>query len=174
VTFRSGPIVTDEPVGGWLELTIDSKGQWFFAGHLHNSAALKQYSFAVAAALNAPDSAGRIAYTEFKGHLQGGPDDANWGHGGTHGFVRSDWDRARAAGFTWSYNLEGDLVATLRDIRDNLGWGLAVAAMILLAPSGDDKRTLRCRDQLGQTVTIIIYDKSQPPPQCPPGSDPAP
>lgn len=127
VTFRSGPITTPSPVGGWLELTVNSAGLWRYNGHFHSSTSLKQYKLVVAAALKVADGDRQVVYAVHDGNLPAGPSDSDWDQRGREEFVRRNWDQVRTAGITWSWNLQGDFTEAVKDIRDFfIALGLAI------------------------------------------------
>ena len=103
ISLDSGPVVTDEPLGGWVKVVMNNKGDFTFTGHMHNSGATI-IEYVANVVVITPSG---IAYTlQHSGRTEGTvaglpfgtPDrDDDWATPGNNPHIRDNWKQVSQA-----------------------------------------------------------------------------
>jgi hypothetical protein len=166
-------LVTDTSVGGSSSWTMNSRGEWRWTGHLHNSGFVG-FDVAVATRLNFVDDAGNGYATTAAGSVDGTTSSGdnrnfNWEQFGQADGIRDNWDRGVAAnGITTRVEVD----VTVGDVLSLVFSGVMIVGTVLFALSGPPNKVRPCpghRTWDGQESpgSVTIYKEGDPPPRCP-------
>jgi hypothetical protein len=121
-------IVTPEgtPLGGWVDLQVQSNGNYNITFHMHSSSIFGNFDFDLRAYLNVPN--GPTFFFHHSGHVSG-VDDADYPESGTNPLIAMYWSEIQSSGsFTVAKDYQwGGVVGTLDGlVKDILDLGAAV------------------------------------------------
>jgi hypothetical protein len=126
VTLDSGWLTTDEPLGGWVKLVMNSKGEFTFSGHMHDSG-FDNIEYVATAAAVTPSG---IAYVmQHSGHTEGTsaglpfgrPNrDDDWIESRFNEQIRNNWAEASRARLTARVVAKDKLIGGLRDMIEDV------------------------------------------------------
>ena len=166
-------LTTDTSVGGRSTWMMNSRGDWWWTGHLHNSGFVG-FDIAVAVRLNFIDGGG-IAYAaaangDVDGTSSTGDDrDFDWEQKGNASVIRDNWDLGVAAnGITTKVQVD----ASIGDIISAIFSGLIIVGSALFLALGGENKVQPCPghrqwDGTESPGSITIYKEGDPPPRCP-------
>ncbi|HEY7068053.1 MAG TPA: hypothetical protein VII06_41765 [Chloroflexota bacterium] len=157
-----GPLVTEETVGGWHRVVLDSSGNWSYEGHLHNSGFFG-LSVGIGTVLHvrAPDGTAFAFGHEdsLDGTVSpGSRRDTDWKKAGNHPGIRAVWPAIRSTGYTTKI----DIGMGVGQIIELVMSGLFVVGTAFFWLSGGDKSSRTCPDG-----TVVFYNTGDTPPECP-------
>jgi hypothetical protein len=114
-------IVTPEgtPLGGWVDLQVQSNGNYQIMFHMHSSSIAGNFDFDLRAYLNVPN--GPTFFFHHSGHVSG-VDDANYPESGTNPLIAMYWSEIQSSGdFTVAKDYQwGGIVGTLDRLANDL------------------------------------------------------
>lgn len=121
-----------EPISGWAELIINSRGGFCYRGHLHDSGG-EGYHIAVASALNFQDSEGHVFVATEEGNVNGtftyGSRDHNWENVGFEQLLRDNFNALRFCGMSTTLKVN----VSIQDVVENVLKVLPISGVITLA-----------------------------------------
>ncbi len=121
-------IVTPEgtPLGGWVDLQVQSNGNYQITFHMHSSSIAGNFDFDLRAYLNIPN--GPTFFFHHSGHVSG-VDSADYPESGTNPLIAMYWSEIQSSGgFTVAKDYQwGGIVGTLDSlVKDILDLGAAI------------------------------------------------
>jgi len=148
-SWDSGPITFSDgtALGGNCNVVMNSKGDWTFSGHMHDSG-FDSYDYTLAIVMMTPSG---IGYTvTHSGHTEGtsasilgSPKrDDNWTTSGNNPSIRDNWGQVVSAILEWhivSQDLLGQALSDMaqqvaeQTIKDLASKGIVTGAMLLIA-----------------------------------------
>lgn len=162
-------IVTDETIGGSVQLIVNSRGDFAYSGHVHNSG-LVGLTVSLVSALHVRGADGRaFVATEpeppadsftVSGTIGGGPEtrDHDWSRAGTATALRDNWPAIRSSGMTTRVEVGAEVASVIALVVA----GLFVVVVPVFLLTGGENELIPCPD--GKSFNI--HKRGTPPPRC--------
>jgi hypothetical protein len=171
IVFESGPIETEETVGGRLSLRIDSLGHWTWEGHMHNSGFVA-LRVSVVTRMNFVNAAGDVFIIPSEEMMLAGTTSPGsrthvWDKNGQDLRIRDNWEGLKNGGITSLV----DIGTTAAEVVSLILLGVLVVGAVIFF-GGPAKKSKVCRPIGGpeEAGTVIYYDDNAPEPDCPAGT----
>lgn len=163
-------IVTEETIGGSVQLIMNSRGDFAYSGHVHNSGFVG-LSVSLVSALHVRGADGTaFVATEpeppaesfiVTGFLGGGPGetrDHDWSRAGTATVLRDNWPAIRSSGMTTRV----EIGASVANVIELVIVGIFVVVTPIFLLSGGENEVTPCPD----SNSFNIHKRGSPPPHC--------